>query len=83
MLDREWTFSPGDPFSPRKFSESQRNIRDLGIFTSVRSRALGFKEKQEAVDLVVDLEERKIDFELADGAGGGRRTRRQPLPATG
>ena len=74
VLDREWTFSPGDPFSPRKFSESQRNIRDLGVFTSVRSRALGFKEKQESVDLVVELEERKpYLFEVSGGYESDRR----------
>lgn len=74
VLDREWTLSPGDPFSPRKFSESQRNIRDLGIFTSVRSRALGYEEKQEEIDLIVELEERKpYLFEVSAGYESDRR----------
>jgi outer membrane protein insertion porin family len=67
ILDREWEISPGDPFVLRKLTQSQKNLRDLGLFTSVRSRALGFKEEHEEVNLVVDFEERKPYFFEARG----------------
>jgi outer membrane protein insertion porin family len=67
-MDREWELSPGDPFSPTTVLQSQRNIRNLGAFNTVRFQALGFKERREEVHMVVAVEERRpYFFELGVG----------------
>ncbi len=74
IIRRELTIHPGDPFSPKKLLETQRNIRDLDIFESVRFKAVGLKERADTVDLFVEIEERKpyvVSF------GGGYDTRRE------
>jgi outer membrane protein insertion porin family len=73
ILQRELEMAPGEPFSLTKMLRGQRNIRNLGIFSSVRFRAFGLKEKREKVDLLVDIEEKKPYFIQA---GGGYETNR-------
>lgn len=62
LLDREFELAPGDPLSPRKLFQSQKNIRDLGLFDSVQYKAPGLSRKQEEVDLIVEVEEKKPYF---------------------
>jgi outer membrane protein insertion porin family len=73
ILQRELEMVPGEPFSLTKMLRGQRNIRNLGIFSSVRFRAFGLKEKREKVHLLVDIEEKKPYFIQA---GGGYETNR-------
>jgi len=73
ILRREFQMAPGEPFSLDKLLQSQRSIRNMGIFNSVRFRVIGLKEKREAVHLLVDLEEKKPYFIQA---GGGYETDR-------
>jgi outer membrane protein insertion porin family len=71
ILQREFQMVQGEPFSLEKMLESQRDIRNLGIFNSVRFRTIGLKEKREQVHLLVDIEEKKPYFIQA---GGGYET---------
>ena len=73
ILQRELQLAPGEPFSLVKIVESERSIRNLGIFDSVRFRTIGLKEKKEKVHLLVDIEEKKPYFIQA---GGGYETNR-------
>ncbi len=71
IMRREVDLSPGDPFVLQKVLESQRNLRDLNIFESVKVIPIGLKEKESTVDLMVDTVEKKpYYFEL----GGGYQT---------
>jgi outer membrane protein insertion porin family len=71
ILQREFRMAPGEPFSLEKLLQSQRNIRNMGIFKSVRFTAIGLKEKREEVQLLVELEEKKP---YSIQAGGGYET---------
>jgi outer membrane protein insertion porin family len=73
ILQRELHLALGEPFSLVKIVESERSIRNLGIFDSVRFRTIGLKEKREKVHLLVDIEEKKPYFIQA---GGGYETNR-------
>jgi outer membrane protein insertion porin family len=73
ILQREFQMAPGEPFSLEKMLQSQRSIRNMGIFNSVRFRAIGLREKREEVQLLVDVEEKKPYFIQA---GGGYETNR-------
>ena len=73
ILQRELQLAPGEPFSLARIVESEKNIRNLGIFDSVRFRTIGLKEKKENVHLLVDMEEKKPYFIQA---GGGYETNR-------
>jgi len=73
ILQREFKMAPGGPFSLDMLLQSQRSIRNMGIFNSVRFRVIGLKEKREVVHLLVDLEEKKPYFIQA---GGGYETNR-------
>jgi outer membrane protein insertion porin family len=68
ILQREFKMAPGEPFSLEELLQSQRSIRDMGIFNSVRFRAIGLREKREEVHVLVDLEEKKPYF-IQGGAG--------------
>jgi len=68
ILQREFKMAPGEPFSLEKLLQSQRNIRNMGIFNSVRFKAIGLREKREEVHILVDLEEKKPYF-IQGGAG--------------
>jgi len=73
VIRREFQMQPGEPFSLVKMLQSQRNIRNLGIFDSVRFRVIGLKEKRDRVHLLVGVEEKKPYF---IEAGGGYETNR-------
>jgi outer membrane protein insertion porin family len=73
VLQREFEMKPGEPFSLEKMLQSQRNTRNLGVFDSVRFRAIGLRKKREEVQLLVDVKEKKPYFIQA---GGGYETNR-------
>ncbi|MBW2739458.1 MAG: outer membrane protein assembly factor BamA, partial [Deltaproteobacteria bacterium] len=74
VIENELELNPGEPFSLNKFLKSQRNIRDIGAFDSIRFKTYGLKEKQDKVNLLLEVEEKKpyyIQF------GGGYDTERE------
>ncbi len=74
VIENELELNPGEPFSLNKFLKFQRNIRDIGAFDSVRFKTYGLKEKQDKVNLLLEVEEKKpyyIQF------GGGYDTERE------
>jgi outer membrane protein insertion porin family len=73
ILQNELEIEPGDPFSPAKMLQGQRNIRNLKIFDSVKFKTIGLKEKNEKINLFVEVEEKKPYFVQA---GGGYETDR-------
>jgi outer membrane protein insertion porin family len=60
--------SSGEPFSLKKMLAAQRNIRNIEAFGSVRLRTLGLKEKDQKVDLLAEIEEKR-PYYLQLGAG--------------
>ncbi|MDD5476518.1 MAG: BamA/TamA family outer membrane protein, partial [Syntrophales bacterium] len=50
---------PGDPFSPARYLQGERNLRNLDILESARFRAIGLSEKADEVTLLVDVAEKK------------------------
>jgi len=59
---------PGEPFSLKKFLRSQRDIRDIEAFDSVRFNTYGLKEKADKVNLLLELEEKK-PYYIQSGVG--------------
>ena len=59
---------PGEPFSLKKFLRSQRYIRDIEAFDSVRFNTYGLKEKADKVNLLLELEEKK-PYYIQSGVG--------------
>jgi len=68
VIDNELELDPGEPFSLKKFFKSQRNIRDIGAFDSVRFNTYGLKEKEDRVNLLLELEEKK-PYYVQSGVG--------------
>jgi len=58
----------GEPFSLKKFLRSQRDIRDIEAFDSVRFNTYGLKEKADKVNLLLELEEKK-PYYIQSGVG--------------
>ncbi len=74
VIDNELELDPGEPFSLKKFLKSQRNIRDIGAFDSVRFNTYGLKEREDRVNLLLELEEKKPYYIQS---GGGYDTERK------
>jgi outer membrane protein insertion porin family len=74
VIENELQLNPGEPFSLNKFLESQRNIRDIKAFDSVRFKTYGLKEKEDKVNLLLELEEKKPYYIQL---GGGYDTERE------
>ncbi len=68
VIEKELELHPGNPFSLNKFLKSQRNIRDIGAFDSVRFNTYGLKQKQDTVNLLLEVEEKK-PYYIQFGAG--------------
>jgi outer membrane protein insertion porin family len=68
VMQNELELDPGDPFSLKKFLSSQRNIRDIEAFDSVRFNTFGLKEKADKVNLFLELEEKK-PYYIQSGGG--------------
>ena len=74
VIENELELNQGEPFSLKKFLESQRNIRDINAFDSVRFKTYGLKEKEDKVNLLLELEEKKPYYIQL---GGGYDTERE------
>jgi outer membrane protein insertion porin family len=68
VIQNELELDPGDPFSMNKYLRSQRNIRDIEAFDSVRFNTFGLKEKADKVNLLLELEEKK-PYYIQSGVG--------------
>jgi len=68
VIDNELKLDPGEPFSLENFLKSQRNIRDIEAFDSVRFNTYGLKEKEDKVNLLLELEEKK-PYYVQSGVG--------------
>ena len=68
VIKNRLELDPGEPFSLKKFLRSQRDIRDIEAFDSVRFNTFGLKEKADKVNLLLDLEEKK-PYYLQSGGG--------------
>jgi outer membrane protein insertion porin family len=74
VIENELELNPGEPFSLNKFLKSQRNIRDIKAFDSVRFKTYGLKEKEDKVNLLMEMEEKKPYYIQL---GGGYDTERE------
>jgi len=74
VIENELELNPNEPFSLNKFLKSQRNIRDIGTFDSVHFKTYGLKEKQDKVNLLLEVEEKKPYYIQS---GGGYDTERE------
>lgn len=73
IINNEIEIETGDPFSLRKIVQSQKNLREMDLFNSVKFKVFGLKEKAEQAHLIVEVEEKKpYHIEL----GGGYDTQR-------
>lgn len=68
VITDELELHPGDAFSLTQFLASQRNIRDIKAFESVDFKTFGLKEEADAVNLLVEVEEKK-PYYVQFGAG--------------
>ena len=75
IVRREVEIETGEPFSLKNMLESQKNIRNLDPFESVRFITPGLKAKSERANLIVEVEEKKPYYlELGLGYDTERRS---------
>jgi len=60
VIQNEMELDPGDPFSLKKFMNSQRNIRDVDAFDAVRFETFGLAEKSDRVNLLTEVDEKNL-----------------------
>jgi len=74
VVQKELTIKKGKPFSLIKMLETQRNIRNINAFETARIRPMGLKEKEDTVNLLVEVEEKKsYSFQASVGHDTSRR----------
>ncbi|MBN1575008.1 MAG: BamA/TamA family outer membrane protein [Chitinispirillaceae bacterium] len=59
VLNREFRGLPGRPLSLKKIVDAQKGMRDLGLFSSVRFRTIGLREKRDTVHVFVEVTEKR------------------------
>ncbi|MBW2731644.1 MAG: BamA/TamA family outer membrane protein [Deltaproteobacteria bacterium] len=70
VLRRAMAFKPGDIFDISKLERSERNLRKLGIFDSVRLQLLGVRLLRTTIPVLVRVEERYDNYgKIALGGG--------------
>ena len=67
VIRRELEVEPGEPLSLRHLHDGQRRLRDLAIFHGVGNRTFGLKEKDDTVNLFVEVEENKPYYAQVSG----------------
>jgi outer membrane protein insertion porin family len=67
VIRRELEVQPQAPLSLRSLHDGQRRLRDQDIFHGVSYRTFGLKEKEETVDLFVEIEENKPYYVQVSG----------------
>jgi len=74
VVQKELTIKKGKPFSLIKMLETQRNIRNINVFETAKIRPMGLKEKEDTVNLLVEVEEKKsYSFQASVGHDTSRR----------
>lgn len=59
IVQRNLKIHEGEIFNYQKMLDAQFNLRQLGIFSGVRIKAIGFEEKKDRIDILVTVHERK------------------------
>ncbi len=67
ILNRQFRGLPGKPLSLKDIVNAQKGVRDLGLFSSVRFKTIGLREKRDTVHVFVEVAERRPFY----GAIGG------------
>jgi outer membrane protein insertion porin family len=67
IIRRELEVQPNEPLSLQRLHDRQRRLRDLDIFQGVSYRTFGLKEKEETVNLFVEVEENKPYYAQISG----------------
>ena len=68
VIQNEMELDPGEPFSLKRFLGSERNIRNIDAFDTVRFETFGLKEKSDSVNMLTEPEEKK-PFYVQTGGG--------------
>jgi len=68
ILQKELNMASGEPFSLVRLLKGHQNIRNLGLFDTVRFKTIGLKEQREEINLFVEMEEKKPYF-VESGVG--------------
>lgn len=68
VLRRDQEIKQGEPLSLQGVVNTMKNIRDLGLFSSVRFRTIGLREKRDTVHLYIEGTEKKPFY---GSVGGG------------
>ncbi|NLD93688.1 MAG: outer membrane protein assembly factor BamA [Fibrobacter sp.] len=75
VMNKAQKVTSGKPLSLKRIVQSQKELRDLGPFNSVRFRTIGLREKRDTVHLFVDVRERKPFY---GNLGGGYQSGKGP-----
>lgn len=59
IITRNLKIREGEVFDYQKMLDAQLNLRQLGIFSNVRIKALGYEDQETEIDLLVIVHERK------------------------
>ncbi|MBN1307332.1 MAG: BamA/TamA family outer membrane protein [Chitinispirillaceae bacterium] len=59
VLNRQFRGLRGRPLSLRGIVDAQKKMRDLGLFSAVRFKTVGLREKRDTVHLFVDVTEKR------------------------
>jgi outer membrane protein insertion porin family len=75
VMNKSQKVSSGRPLSLKNIVNSQKELRDLGPFNSVRFRTIGLREKRDTVHLFIEVRERKPFY---GNLGGGYQSDKGP-----
>ncbi len=75
VMNKAQKVTSGKPLSLKRIVQSQKELRDLGPFNSVRFRTIGLREKRDTVHLFVDVREKKPFY---GNLGGGYQSDKGP-----
>ena len=67
VLGTELRALPGGPLSLRDIVDTQKKLRDLGLFSSVRFRTIGLREKRDTVHVFVEVGEKRPYYGMVSG----------------
>ncbi|HJZ88191.1 MAG TPA: outer membrane protein assembly factor BamA [Polyangia bacterium] len=70
VIRRELPWNAGGPYDESKLEEAERNLRLLGIFTTIKTTFLQAAEATDLVHVVLQVEERYDDWGTIEVAGG-------------
>ncbi|MGE5669936.1 MAG: POTRA domain-containing protein, partial [Fibrobacterota bacterium] len=76
VLNRELKASPEKPLSLKDIIDTQKGVRDLGLFSSVRFRTIGLREKRDTVQVFVEVAEKRPYYGTV---GGGYQSDKGPF----